>query len=320
MRCRRPGRSRSSSAGVPFHAIGGLTIWCGNLIQAEHGSARQCVHCANCPGGDEDTTAVPRSATSTSLVSSASSQNALVEAMIIAGAAESAASAQTSMAARPAASMTRSGRSSDSSSGEARKRMPGGSDARFPKVSMVAMPTMSTAAWRWASRVPTRWLMAPQPMNAARMRFWGSEGFTAVIASGPATSASRGPLRLDAGRLGIIRPGRALGLLGDAVHKHELAYVLEMLSHGAAGILAAMRQDGVNDLTVAFGALDADGLDGVGAMPLAMDVPHDLFMQVDQRSVSGAAHDAEVKVIVEVVIARRIAAPGRRVACRRRSA
>src|ERR1700731_3479474 len=50
--------------------------------------------------------------------------------------------------------------------------MPGGMQARASGVSMVAMPTMSIALFRWASRAPTRLLIAPQPMKTTRVRFF----------------------------------------------------------------------------------------------------------------------------------------------------
>ncbi len=43
-------------------------------------------------------------------------------------------------------------------------------------------------------------------------------------------------------------------------------------------------------------------LDYGGAMALAVNVPHDfLAMQVGQRLIAGAAHDAAMEVIIEVV-------------------
>ncbi len=62
-----------------------------------------------------------------------------------------------------------------------------------------------------------------------------------------------------------------------------------------------------HDLVVILGAFHCDGFHDVGAVPFAMNMPHDLFMQVDQCSVAGAPHDAVVKIVVQFVVAGGIA-------------
>jgi hypothetical protein len=100
-------------------------------------------------------------------------------------------------------------------------------------------------------------------------------------------------------------------LLREAIREHQPTDIFQMLAHRASGSLGPMLQDRVHNAVVAFRAFDRDRSDDIGAVPLAMNMPHDLLVQVAQRLVAGSPDDAEMKVIVQLVLSGSIAAPCR---------
>ena len=84
----------------------------------------------------------------------------------------------------------------------------------------------------------------------------------------------------------------------ETAGQHQPADILKMLAHGTAGVFGSIVQNSAHYFIVTIGVFNGEWLDRVGAMALAVNVPHNLLMQCDERAVPGAAHNAEMEVIV----------------------
>jgi hypothetical protein len=86
-------------------------------------------------------------------------------------------------------------------------------------------------------------------------------------------------------------------LLGTAINRHS-THVFKVLAHCKAGLLVFARPDRRHDGIVAIRHVDRERCDRVGPVALAMHMPHDPLVQLDEGLVAGTAHDGPMKFIV----------------------
>lgn len=78
--------------------------------------------------------------------------------------------------------------------------------------------------------------------------------------------------------------------------------MLEVFAHRQSSGFRLMPENCVDDVFVAIGAA-SHRLPEVDPVTLPVNVPHDLFVQLNKRMVAGAVHDRKMELIVECVVA-----------------